>query len=266
MERFALLIDSSNVKDLRDLPGARRDIDNWKDYLTSKLGGSWIYSSNEKESQIIIRKKPMSDEVTRLLEANKSKYCFVAFAGHGFHDIKSGDYVCLNDFNHKCHLSILKPKGARGTLVVDACRGYEDAHIATTAERLDESRTHIAIANEARTYLQEKRATKILSFSDFFYNRFGELLEQCGTGIVTMLSCAKGEGADDIKVDGEEVGGIYTTLLMRSAERWEDRTFNSSVYTTKEAHNDAAIYMKQNFPQQNPEYSPVSLVYPFALK
>ena len=33
MERIAILIESSNVKDLPDLPGARKDIQNWNSFL-----------------------------------------------------------------------------------------------------------------------------------------------------------------------------------------------------------------------------------------
>lgn len=269
MERFALLIDASNVKGLKDLPGARNDIDNWKDFLTSKLGGSWIYSSDEEKSEIIIRKKPMSGDVKNLLVANKSKYCFVAFAGHGFHDKKRDkDYVCLNDHNHDCPLSIITPDSNQGTLVVDACRGFEDAHVVASIEKsASHSRQNLIVANEA-TELRALSAGSRTAFSNVYYadTDWAMHLRGCGTGIVKMLSCAKGEAADDIRVNGVEKGGIYTTILMRSAMRWEKANLYSHLYKTDQAHTDTVKYMAANFPQQHPEYSPLTVAYPFAVK
>ena len=41
MNRKAILIEASDVRGLKDLPGARVDIKNWKGYLKSLLGGTW---------------------------------------------------------------------------------------------------------------------------------------------------------------------------------------------------------------------------------
>jgi hypothetical protein len=269
MKRLAILIESSDVKGLRDLPGAREDIQNWKDYLRTKLGGSWLYSENVAASEIVILRKPMSSDVQKLLEQNKHKYCFVAFAGHGFHDKNRGDYVCLNDYNKDCPLAFITPQSIQGTLVVDACRGFEDAHVVSSIQK---SASHvlqnIIIANEATEVRSLNAESVVTSFSNAFYGElnWSKYLEKCGTGIVTMLSCAKGEAADDIRVNDVEVGGIYTTILMRSAQQWKKLNQYSHIYMTDEAHAYAVKYMADKFKEQHPEYSPQGLAYPFAVK
>ena len=78
-------------------------------------------------------------------------------------------------------------------------------------------------------------------------------------GVVEMLACAKGQ------TSGEDpsAGGYYTSLLLQSAERWDQRTTQGSTHTTKDAHDYAVTMLP---PQQTPEYSPSWLEFPFAVK
>ncbi len=41
IKRVAIIIESSNVQGLADLPGARIDAANWRAFLMSDLGGAW---------------------------------------------------------------------------------------------------------------------------------------------------------------------------------------------------------------------------------
>lgn len=269
MERFALLIEASDVDPSNDLPGAREDIRHWKDFLQSELGGSWRYSKNESNSEITVRSSPYSSDVEALLKANSHKYCFVAFAGHGFHDKKGGDYVCLNKSYMSCPIDKITPKSRQGTLVVDACRTFDDAYVSTSIQAATSRyRKNLIIANEATEIRSLSSESRITSFSNVYYSdkNWSKHFVGCGTGIVKMLSCAKGEAADDIRVNGVEKGGIYTTILMKSAMNWKKRASSSKVYKTKDAHDDTVRYMTTNFPEQHPEYTPLHIAYPFAIK
>ena len=58
-KRFAIIIESSDVKGLRDLPGARQDAENWRSFLMSDLGGAWI----DKVEICVVNKSSLHDEV-----------------------------------------------------------------------------------------------------------------------------------------------------------------------------------------------------------
>ena len=79
------------------------------------------------------------------------------------------------------------------------------------------------------------------------------------TGVVQMLACAKGQGAEE----DPEAGGYYTSLLMAGAELWDNRATVITTYSTREAHDYAAENLSS---QQTPEYSPSWVAYPFAAK
>jgi hypothetical protein len=77
-----------------------------------------------------------------------------------------------------------------------------------------------------------------------------------------MYSCASGQSADE----DPAAGGLYTSLLMRSAENWYETAQSNYYYTTWNAHSDTARWMHQNAPQQTPEYDSHPIVFPFAAK
>lgn len=74
-----------------------------------------------------------------------------------------------------------------------------------------------------------------------------------------MLACSKGQGAGE----NPSAGGYYTSLLMQSAIDWNGQRSAYQIHSTKEAHDYAARFLP---PQQTPEYSPLSLAFPFAVK
>lgn len=84
-------------------------------------------------------------------------------------------------------------------------------------------------------------------------------LKNSSNGIVEMLSCAKGQGAGEDPMSG----GYYTSLLLESAEAWNNRWTVAKTHSTKEAHDYAASKLPS---QQTPQYSPSALSFPFAAK
>jgi len=261
MKRKAILIESSNVNGLDDLPGARVDIENWKSFLKSDLGGAW------EDSEIVALHKPVSQNVSDHLKVDSDSYCFVAFSGHG-----SDGSVALNDHwvNDGYPIESLKPKSNKGTVIIDSCRGV--------AGIMNFSFTKAAFANEighaVALNAQRGRDVVFATSNELSERRilirsgsvikprekWEESVKASSTGIVQMLACAKGQGAED----DPDAGGYYTSLLLQSADLWKTSGTSASIHTTKDAHDYAASKLPAQ--QQSPEYTPTWLTFPFAVK
>ena len=260
MKRKAILIESSNVTGLHDLPGARVDVTNWGNFLKSDLGGAW------EDFEIIKLNKPISAEVDKHLAVDADCYTFVAYSGHG------GDgSVVLNEHWIKTGYSVssLKPKGNKGTLIVDSCRGVAEAKkyyftneafsvFSGHAVALNASRGRdvvFASANELSERLVRNRAGYVIKPRE----KWEESVKSSSSGTVQMLACARGQAAEE----DPAAGGYYTSLLLQSADLWQLTAASASIHTTKNAHDYAASKLPA---QQTPEYSPTWLTFPFAVK
>ena len=253
MKRKAILIESSNVKGQKEIPGARVDVKSWLNFLKSDLGGAW------SESEIVVFSKPSPATVTRELPVDSDCYCFVAFSGHG-----SDGTVVLSDDCADFPIESLKPKGRQGTLIVDSCRGVEREPYGPSGQAVanellnrstvrDARAAQFSSAVEASESLNLKRSGKIITHRQIW----DEELKKCGVGVVEMLACAKGQAAGE----DPSAGGYYTSLLLESADSWK-RTATTSAHTTKDAHDYAAAKLPE---QQTPEYRPLGLAFPFAV-
>jgi hypothetical protein len=250
MKRKAVLIESSNVKGQKEIPGARVDVQNWKAFLKSDLGGAWT------DAEIVVLAKPFSEDVARELKVDSDSYCFVAFSGHGCEGS-----VVLNDYWSNWPVSSLKPTSKRGTVIIDACRGVAEARkISIANERMirayDAGRLGEATLNASNA---AEVALNRLSITGKHLLRWNNSMDSSSAGIVEMLGCSKGEGA----AEDPFAGGYYTSLLVQSAELWEETKSTARIQTTKEAHDYAAHELPV---QQKPEYSPLWLAFPFAVK
>jgi len=252
MTRIAIIIESSNVEGETDLPGARVDQRNWVNFLKSELGGSWC------DIEIILLSKPYSNDVDVLLDEHKDKYCFVAFSGHG-----SEGSVALNDHYKNFPSSNLKPRGEKGTLLIDSCRGVE----AATEFNFSARQTLMEAAYSGRSVIANSRtgrSTEFMAKAASLESRSSHsvtwrlALMRSKSGLVEMLACARGESADE----DPNYGGYYTSLLLQSADLWQQAGGLGNVHTTLDAHNHASAKMP---PQQNPEYRPTDLTFPFAV-
>lgn len=241
--RHAILIESSNVKGQNRIPGAALDVNNWKAFLNSDLGGAW------SNSEITTLSHPDESTVDRVLREKAGQYCFVTFSGHG-----ANESVVLNEKCTNFPLNRLRPKSTRGTLIVDACRGVEA--IATTKLVFAEN----SAFNASRS--QRSNAGFHVNFSgsvSLHQALWFNALDNLQNGIVEMLACAKGQAAGE---DPDE-GGYYSLLLVDSAKTWEPKALRNSIHSTKDAHNYA--YARLNS-KQTPEYRPLDLAFPFAVK
>lgn len=261
MKRKAILIESSNVAGQTELPGARVDVENWKNFLRSDLGGAW------NDSEIITLHKPVSLELAQYLKTDADCYCFVAFSGHG-----CDGHVVLNEswVNEGFPIISLRPKGNKGTLIVDSCRGLSEAiNFSFDAKMAFSNSSGHAVALNARRGQPTIFASSQELNERVLLNRAGavikprqkweEALNTSSNGIVEMLACSKGEGAGE----DPSAGGYYTSLLLQSADIWQESGTTTTIHSTKDAHDYAANKLAV---QQKPEYNPPWLKYPFAVK
>jgi hypothetical protein len=260
MKRKAILIESSSVTGLDDLPGARVDVANWRNYLKSDLGGAW------EDSEIITLRKPSSQEVDLQLNAAADGYCFVAYSGHGRDGaVALNDYWVKNDYP----IALLKPKGLKGTLIIDSCRGVAEAKAyAFTKAAFANQAGHAVALNASRgrdvmfcsaNELSERLILNRAGIAIKPRQKWEESLNNSSSGTVQMLACASGQGADE----DPDAGGYYTSLLMQSADLWFISGTYANIHTTKDAHDYAASKLPA---QQTPEYTPTGLTFPFAVK
>lgn len=255
MKRKAILIESSNVAGQTDLPGARVDIENWRSYLTSELGGLWA------PSEIVTLHKPLSTDVKKEMEVDRDVYVFVAFSGHG-----SEGSVCLNDFYAQFPIANLKPKTQRGVTVIDACRGIDVTAVTRIIVRTALNEATVPPSRKVATNAQTGKVTNFSAPESLIKKAeishrdvWGHALARSGTGTVEMFACARGQAAGE----NPNAGGYYTSLLLQSAVLWEQVKSTEKVHSTKDAHDHAA---KQMPPQQTPVYAPTSLAFPFAVR
>lgn len=244
MKRKAILIEASNVQGEDVLPGAEKDVQNWVDFLKSPLGGNW-----DPTEILPAHNKPSKAAISGLLKTHQDCYCFVVFSGHG----RDGSVV-LNDHERKVPYNDLLPQGSKGTLIVDACRGVPWVSI-------KEGATAVANSSFSNRRIANLSAMDEMASTETHKDVWLRALHDRTNGIVKMLSCSKGEDANE----NAEAGGYYTSLLMAGAKKWQDDDIaQEPVFSTLKAHD----YAVENLPpQQNPQYFPDRTVFfPFAVK
>jgi hypothetical protein len=229
MRRYALLIESSQVADLQDLPGARADVALLRNWLLSPKGGAW------RNDEIKTLRQPTIKLLkSHLAAASESEYAFVTFSGHGHHVIgpnTNATRICLND-SEEFSARDLVPSNPRSTLIIDACRG---------------------ITVMLSTRFLEANMRKALKFSradelKVAREKFNLLVRSCGNGSVRMYSCSVDQSAGE---DENGHGGVFTLGLVRSAQRWQPDT-NDHYLTVQEAFFAAATSTTNHNPQQKP--------------
>ena len=264
-KRVAIIIESSNVRGLADLPGARLDATNWRSFLMSNLGGAW------STDEINVLSKPSKGLVQALLNEYMSRYVFLAFSGHGFEEYRYSlkryiTKVCLNDTEQSVAIDEITP-ARLSTAVFDCCRG------------LDEDQGQIKLANESFSAAHPislsatngsmgplscnsaRRNQTQETIGSLFLRKIDDLYIK---DTVYMYSC----GRDQEAGEDPSAGGYYTTLLIQGAKIWAEAQRNNSqyaVFNTKQAHAFACEALASMGLSQQPEYTPTWQSYPFAI-
>lgn len=244
MDRYALLIEASNVTGEIDLPGARNDVIAMRDYLMSPVGGSW------QNEEIEVVNKPQLTSICVKLAFHSNFFCLVYFSGHGSEPRKGFLTVCLNDIEREVEVKYLRPDSEYGIVIMDCCRG---------SGLIEESNENTKIAHFTHVATQ--------GTDENSRNVWDKALQKCiknnsDCGIVEMISCSYNEEARE--TESPNAYGEYTHALLEEAKRWH-RTAESNYYLpSSQVHKRVYGYMVRR--GQHPCYSPESLKYPFAVK
>lgn len=213
--RHALIIECSEIVGQDPLPGARRDADNWNEFLLSNRGGLW------RTSEIAVLRNPSSTQVKSVIGKMTGGYGFVTFSGHGYVSAQTGEtMVCLQGGN----LSEIEltPKSPRTTVILDSCRGVYTVAFAEAFEVMRK-----AAGDDAR-----------------FRTLFDAALERAELGVCRAYGCSFEQAAQESKA-----GGYFTQALIQAGKGWD----GPGALSLRNAFDSAAITIKRKAPQQTPE-------------
>ena len=290
MQRKAILIDSSNAVAGKPLPGAAQDMENWREFLKSDIGGMW-----EDDEFADISSCPKWDDVlaginTFCVSDGEPYYLFIAFSGHGAYDkYRNADVVSLN---HDEVIPVDKLRCAvdaatkNAVIIIDACR-EEKEYVSSTpindftskgydwnvvleslarpslAKPLFEGVSNSATANLLCNEEPELRSTYLKDVKESWKNSLDE------SGPVLIQSCSKGEFAN------EQGCGIFSRAVVEYARSWAHVHNLYDILNISEAFNGTCKLFQQwianynsNAEQkvkQTPQISTTSTNLPFSI-
>jgi len=198
MNRIAIIISAPGGYDHRTkrLEGIVNDSENWRNYLSSNLGGAW----EESENEILFVNDPTPEDFKNLhvfVKNNNYDFVFLAFSGHGGYDktTERNAYFINNKIIPENYFLFETDKQLT---IFDACRipeenifglecfSEEDVDLIKSFSRLREK--------EVRALCKKKYNDAILKLPP---------MEE------RLYSCSIGETAGDIYN-----GGLFTLQLM----------------------------------------------------
>ena len=105
-------------------PGVFADIENYKNFLCSPLGGGWHFDKDSDVcSEIKIFPSPQRNILLPYLERLKSyDYIIIAFCGHGRYSRLYQQTIIQINEHEEVRESELRDFGIRENLVLDCCR------------------------------------------------------------------------------------------------------------------------------------------------
>lgn len=240
MKRNALLIECSDSC-YGDLPGASQDVENYRRYLLSAIGGAW--TSSEIQTISNPSTKSLREAIAGLRSAD---YSLVTFSGHGYHvqgkDV-SESKICLKDKGDEMFVYELNPGNDRCLLICDSCR-------------------NIHVIEETRASIM-KFAAELTTNSIRSRQLFESAVGQAEKGLIRIFGCNLGESADE-----SSAGGLFSKNLVETGNWWAAQPpASQGCLNAKDAFVYASAITKKRMPQQNPQYEPGRRIYhfPFAV-
>lgn len=225
MNRHALLIGNL------DAVGAQNDINNWKKFLRSGVGGAW----NQNEIEVLINpSKVLLESRLFLIKATAYDFVFVVYAGHG--GWQRSTILEINPQYETISETQLKGLAPREILTLDCCRGTS-----TTADVLNEAQLRM-FSETTRSTIRARYDTRMMAASP----------QQ-----VTLYACSIGESAYCTND-----GGYYTRNLIRQSAAVPANGYR----TINLAHSAAApattreVATKEN-QDQHPDIAAVRCLY-----
>lgn len=240
MKRKAFLIEASRVSGLDDLPGARVDIESWRSFLSSPMGGAW------ENNEIAVLNTPSRVVLQALLDGCRdNEYLFIAFSGHGYH-LKGQNIdetrICLRD-KDEVSVRSLNNGVPKITLVVDSCRQVQ----------ILEEKEIMMFAEDAL------RKRMVGADREAYRKRFNDQIKLAPAGIEILYSCDLDEAANETRK-----GGAFTQAMLRVGEDFNEK---ERVLTVDQAFSKARTFVSIKYPQQHPVFEGGRRLthYPFAV-
>ena len=239
MKRIALIIGNSGDKKNPDeyLEGVEKDINNYKKFLLSSIGGLWyeneiLASLNETKEQI--QKKIIT------LKENKYDFVFILFSGHGSYSSfkQCRKLYIFDDFIYEEQLRNLS---SRQIIILDTCAKIEEDFVIST-----------------ESGLLSENYNLIKGHVNFRENYDKAILSMPEQEVILYSS-----SIDEYSSDDTELGGYFAYNLLVSAKQ-----NTKNVLSCKEAYSYAKdIVQKKTHNKQNPqgEFIKTSNILPFSL-
>lgn len=239
MKRRALIIYCNDTES-GELDGPLQDNENFRNYLTSSLGGNWY------DKEILSLPNPSSILVRAAVNKflNGADYTFIIFTGHGFINIddRKRQYVELS--NGDIPISNLRTTAQRQMLIVDACRGF-----------FSPARELLKGFSGIFDHFTGKPNTRKI---------FDNAVLRAEKGWTVLYAASRNQTA----LDTEE-GAAYLLSLLEVAENWGNVDKKYNILPINVTHDLAKIYLSENFDTiQVPTKNAEKRIYhfPFAVK
>lgn len=181
MKRIALLIGNSN-----GLPGVKKDIAHWIQFLESDQGGQWT------DDEIIISMNPAKYSLLltiNRIKASRPDFAIVVFSGHGAY--QKNTILEINENEEVINEDDLIGIASRQISVFDCCRNI-------LIENLSESHKSMRMFSDGGSFKRNIRP--------YYDARIMSAIEQQ----IRLYACSVNESALDT---GD--GGLYTTNLLK---------------------------------------------------
>lgn len=216
------------------------DVYNYKTFLTSPVGGSWL------PSEIQVLYNPSSSRITQVVNAAKADYVFTAYSGHGGTDRKTGKEFLQINGTEAVWLTHLTAAGSKRQLaLIDACSTVLDSGLSGFA------------GPEPITFASHLT-------SDKARRMFDSRVSSSEHGWTVVHSASPGQAS----IDTEE-GGFFSRSLLQSVSNWGKKYEANSILPVPVAYQHSYNYLKKIFKaEQTPRiwHSKSSPSFPFALR
>lgn len=234
MTRKALIISNPGEKgDENYCEGVNVDVSNYKQLLTSPLGGLWL------SAEITHLDRPKTNHVIKeIAYLANIDYTFIVFCGHGYFSTKSDTTVLELQKYEELNSLELRANANKRTIILDCCRKV-----------VKEAILEKAFAAKAERMIPHLKPDECRRY-------FDSQIGKCSKGIVVGYACKK----DEVAGDSQSRGGYYSYGILQSAINWHDNINNIDLeksfyhFSIVKAHEEGIVRVRQlSGGTQNPE-------------
>jgi len=192
MNRKALIISNpGELGDMHYCKGVFKDVENYRNFLLSPIGGLWTSSEIENLH------KPSLLKVRNCLSGLSGYgYVFIVFTGHGWYSKERGSTILQLSKGQDFDSAELRRGALKQTVILDCCR---EIHTSALLSKMVLENAKIALKihpDRCRRYYDQR-------------------IVECENGLVMLYSCSRGE----VSGDDSERGGYYSYNLIEDVRR-----------------------------------------------